>query len=317
MGVDAGLAGAGQRSEVRKDGKAPTTAAESLSEQARRSSGTPVAEQGTGMKKGRKPSKAAEETLHILPVDRKGLAGTPLPTISSRETSSRRSTEWNRPVENDEYRLATSAPSNPRWEPGRDFEVAGEIRVKDHTNRIRQIESFVAREAGVIRKSGAQSLSVVLRPDTQTELVIDLSQSAAGVEATVRCHRGEFPAARGEWEQLRDALAAQNIRLAPPVEAVAAAVAADTSGGHGSRYGASEERFLRGQQPFAPQQQSQQNQQQHQHPQQHSHQQGSSQSRQESGYDPRYRSGTAAAAGEKSNPASPRPARRAGWESWA
>ncbi|MBL9137198.1 MAG: hypothetical protein JNK85_15100 [Verrucomicrobiales bacterium] len=310
--ADAAVLGAGRRTEVRKDGKAATL--DAVSEQAKASSGTPIADQGIGMKKGRKPSKAAEETLHILPVDRKGLAGGSLPTFSSKESETRRPVEVNRAAEEADARWATASQANPRWEPGRDIETVSGIRVRDYSTRVHQIEAFVAREAGVIRKSGGQSLSVVLRPDAQTELVVQLSQSSSGVEATIRCQRGEFPAARSEWDQLRDVLAAQNIRLAPPVEVVAAAAAADTGNGNGSRSAWSEERLMRGQHPSGLQQQSQQ----HQHQPQQQHQQhGSAPSRQELGYETRVRAGSVVGAGEKGTSAAQRPARRGGWESWA
>jgi hypothetical protein len=306
LAAAATTAGTVQRAEVRKDGKTATL--QSISDEAKRASGTPIAEVGSGMKKGRKPSKAAEETLHILPVDREGLSGLSLPTFSSKETSTRRPVELSRAPEAEEARLAASFHADSRWEPGQEIDAVGSTRVRDHSSRVAQIESFVAREAGVVRKSGAQSLSVVFRPDSKTELVVQLNQSSTGVEATIRCERGQFPAARGEWDQLRDALAAQNIRLTPPPEGVLAAVAADTSTGNGSRSAWAEDRFSRGQQQSGPQQQS---------PQHHQQQQTSSQARQESGYETRPRPGGVAGTAAKTASTSPRPVRRGGWESWA
>jgi hypothetical protein len=58
-------------------------------------------------------------------------------------------------------------------------------------------------------------VTVVLRPDSGTQLSVDLSIARDGtVRAVARCERGDFQSLHTQWPQLQQSLAAHGIRVA-------------------------------------------------------------------------------------------------------
>ena len=76
-----------------------------------------------------------------------------------------------------------------------------------------RISQMIVRESATLRHTGAQSMSVVLRPDENTELVVNLTKVDGTLEAVIKLERGEFGGLNQHWVQLQDRLAQQNIRL--------------------------------------------------------------------------------------------------------
>jgi hypothetical protein len=67
----------------------------------------------------------------------------------------------------------------------------------------------------------ADSLAVVIRPDSHTELFLQLRQQDGQIEAFVRCERGDIASLGACWSELQERLARQDIRLnplQPPIE---------------------------------------------------------------------------------------------------
>jgi len=77
---------------------------------------------------------------------------------------------------------------------------------------------LVSTEVRLFKQAGPGELSVLLKPDLRTEIVLHLRTSAGRVEATVRCERGDFQTLNAEWSQLRESLAPQGVHLLPLVE---------------------------------------------------------------------------------------------------
>lgn len=97
--------------------------------------------------------------------------------------------------------------------------------------RIHRLESLVTREVSLLRRSDAQSVSMVLRPDRDTELSVWLSQRDGRMEAEIRCERGDFAGLNGQWRQLQEVLADQHVRLLPLREAGQAVAESSSSSG--------------------------------------------------------------------------------------
>lgn len=74
---------------------------------------------------------------------------------------------------------------------------------------------LVGTEVRLFKHAGPGELSVLLKPDLHTEIVLHLRMSAGRVEATVRCERGDFQTLDAEWGQLRESLAPQGVHLLP------------------------------------------------------------------------------------------------------
>lgn len=81
---------------------------------------------------------------------------------------------------------------------------------------------LVSAEVRVLRQAGPGELSVLLKPDGRTEIVLHLRRKAGYVEATVRCERGDFQSLNTEWGQLRESLLSHGVLMLPLTEPPAA-----------------------------------------------------------------------------------------------
>jgi hypothetical protein len=83
------------------------------------------------------------------------------------------------------------------------------------TATLDRVERLMLREITSIRQLGADSLTVVLKPDARTELVLQLQQRDGRLEAFVRCDAQAFDRFQRDWPQLQESLAQLNVRLLP------------------------------------------------------------------------------------------------------
>ncbi len=65
------------------------------------------------------------------------------------------------------------------------------------------------------RKAGLESLQVVLKPDSGTELHLHLTQHGGQIEVQIRCDRGDAQQLGAGWSRLQETFAQNGIRLAP------------------------------------------------------------------------------------------------------
>jgi hypothetical protein len=69
--------------------------------------------------------------------------------------------------------------------------------------------------AGELRAAGLGSMSVVLRPNPETEMQLRLTLSNGQIEIDARMQRGDFTGLNAQWGQLQHTLSVQGIRLNP------------------------------------------------------------------------------------------------------
>ena len=91
--------------------------------------------------------------------------------------------------------------------------VAATTRPHQGTS-VEHIAHLLATEGALLRAHRAESLAVVIQPDAQTQLFLQLRQRNGEMEATVRCEKGDFLALNASWRELQESLARQDIRLA-------------------------------------------------------------------------------------------------------
>ncbi len=96
--------------------------------------------------------------------------------------------------------------------------AAAEVELPAPLDVPATLTPLIQEQAVRLRHASLQSLEVVLRPDGQTELHLQLTQHAGQIEATVRCDRGDAEKFGGGWAKLQESLASQGIRLAPLAE---------------------------------------------------------------------------------------------------
>jgi len=85
----------------------------------------------------------------------------------------------------------------------------------DAAGAVERISKMMNREATLFRQHTSDSMSVVLRPDANTELFLHLNRRNGQIEASVRCERGDFHQLNALWSQLQESLAQQKVRLNP------------------------------------------------------------------------------------------------------
>jgi len=81
-------------------------------------------------------------------------------------------------------------------------------------DRIEQVERLLTREAASFRDRGLEPVSILLRPDSNTELRLDLRNEGGILRAEVTLERGDLRSIGGDWEQLQARLEERGIRLA-------------------------------------------------------------------------------------------------------
>jgi hypothetical protein len=82
-----------------------------------------------------------------------------------------------------------------------------------------------------LRRMDATSISLVIRPDRQTEVALHLDWREGHCEATAVVERGDAAALGAQWGQLQQRLAAQGVQLAPLATGKEGVVS--SGGGHG------------------------------------------------------------------------------------
>jgi hypothetical protein len=154
--------------------------------------GTVVAQLGNTMKNGGKTAEIASGIEQKAPVQE----------VSRRPVA---------PARFDNSGLISSAPARI----SADFKVEGPaemIPVKSAA-AIHIVES-IRTEVASLRQVGQSGMSLVLKPDTGTELKIQVSIGRDGsIQAQAHCARGDFQALNAQWPQLQQSLAAHGIQM--------------------------------------------------------------------------------------------------------
>jgi hypothetical protein len=69
------------------------------------------------------------------------------------------------------------------------------------------------QEAAIVRRLHPDSLTVVLKPDSETEIFVRLETRDGRLEASARCDRGDYQQLNAHWSELRRCLQQQGIHL--------------------------------------------------------------------------------------------------------
>ena len=93
-----------------------------------------------------------------------------------------------------------------------------------------QVQLKISNCAVELKRFKADSMSVVLKPDPQTEVCLHLSIHQGVVEVETQFKRGDFAALNAQWDQLQKSLSSQGIRVGPLQEAGSSPATSDSPG---------------------------------------------------------------------------------------
>ncbi len=83
------------------------------------------------------------------------------------------------------------------------------------SDRIERLEQLITKEVMIFRRTSAESVSVVLKPDSNTDLVLEVHQRNGQMEASMRIDRGDVAQLASQWPRLQEALAEKSVVLLP------------------------------------------------------------------------------------------------------
>jgi hypothetical protein len=89
------------------------------------------------------------------------------------------------------------------------------LQVPDHSAQLERTAELITREVVMVKQSGLNSLAVSLKPDSQTELFLQVSNHDGQLQASLRCERGDISGLASQWGQLQESLARHNVQLLP------------------------------------------------------------------------------------------------------
>lgn len=79
--------------------------------------------------------------------------------------------------------------------------------------RVERLAHTIASEATLLRQFQTDRLSVVLKPDAETQIRLQFTQHNGLIEATARCDQGDLHFLSAHWPELQQRLEPQGIRL--------------------------------------------------------------------------------------------------------
>jgi hypothetical protein len=95
--------------------------------------------------------------------------------------------------------------------------IASAATVDFRSRMLERAQDMIVLQATRLSDSGNDSLQVVVKPDTGTQLSLELRQRGDGVEAQAILQRGDFDHLNQQWPALQQQLEQRGIRLAPLV----------------------------------------------------------------------------------------------------
>ena len=152
-----------------------------------------------------------------------GLAGAPETTVLPGQWKVRRAS---RPFPTE---LTGTADLPAPWSPRvpldpRAAALAAAPLLPEHPKvSVDKVMNLIARELTLVRQLGADALAIVLKPDSRTELFLQISRRDGKTEVLIRCERGDYDHLQQNWAQLQSTLAGQDVTLAPLQRATLAA----------------------------------------------------------------------------------------------
>lgn len=171
--------------------------------------GTAVAQEANGMKTMRKADESATWGVQKVPGDVAGVAAADGGNLARLHMD--RQGVLSLEIKAWDWMQRAPEVQVPVAEAGSVDGVAGVRGV----SAVERVEQLIVREVMVVRQMKADSLTVVLRPDDRTEMVLQLNRKDGQLEAFVRCEPKAYEAFHRNWGQLQESMLQHQVQLLP------------------------------------------------------------------------------------------------------
>lgn len=121
------------------------------------------------------------------------------------------------PASKREFGLAELSPIasiTPEWSSFDGIAEAPEIQAPKDIESLEVIQA-IRSHVELLRTSGQGKLDVVLRPDGQTQLHLQVERINGQIFVQARCERGDFAHLESNWSAIQQSLATQGVRVEP------------------------------------------------------------------------------------------------------
>lgn len=171
---------------------------------------------GTGGAKSSVQMKNAEGTSHADKLGEQTLPpnGPIMSPTADNALSSTRSGNGGDGVSADRVSTSMGLGVVSAGERSRSEATTAPAEVKPPTNP-EQIQHKLANCAVELKRFKADSMSVVLKPDPNTEVYLHLTLNQGWVDVETQLKRGDLAALQGQWGQVQEALSRQGVRVGP------------------------------------------------------------------------------------------------------
>ena len=171
---------------------------------------------GTGGAKSSVQMKNAEGTSHADKLGEQTLppSGLIMSPTADNALSSTRSGNGGDGVSTDRVSTLMGLGAVNAGERSRSEATTAPAEVKPPTNP-EQIQYKLANCAVELKRFKADSMSVVLKPDPNTEVYLHLTLNQGWVDVETQLKRGDLAALQGQWGQVQEALSRQGVRVGP------------------------------------------------------------------------------------------------------
>lgn len=165
------------------------------------------------------PSGNEQSLPPVAPVEQPSSPG---PDLPSRETPA--------PV----MAGAPEAPPSPRTGVAHS-ESSTATPVISATERVEAISEMVLHQTVELKRLRADSMEVVLRPDHETEIHLQVTQEKGLILVSARCEKGDWESLSAHWGELQQSLGAQGVQVGRLETFLPAATSSAPSGFGASR----------------------------------------------------------------------------------
>ena len=92
---------------------------------------------------------------------------------------------------------------------------SGTAMTHDIHPSVGRLVSDISHESMILRQFKPDKLDVVIRPDADTQISLQLRLNGNDVQGIARCERGDFNLLNSHWNELQQTMDQQGVRLAP------------------------------------------------------------------------------------------------------